>query len=185
MVKLLRSHYLRSCNMKIKDIIYSIVIAIIVAMLLFGNKNEVVLSPIEPSKQEIQIAERIIERNTIEVVNQKVLALKERELIDALNLEVRELRSYLESIRDTSSLEVIVDVQDTIIVALNEENEGLYSLVSIKDSVISLQDEIIGAKDVVIASKDAKIKKLKRQRNIAVGVAIAEGVIIGGILLKK
>lgn len=165
----------------LKGLLYAIVIIVLVTVLFKGKKDV----DLTPTKQEVKVVERIIEKNTIEIVKQKGLADQELLRIKELSREVNELRGYLDAIRDTSTCEMIVYVQDTLIVALNEENEGLYNLVDIKDSVISLQDEVISAKDTVISSLEVKYKKLKRQRNIAVGVAIAEGVIIGGILLKK
>ena len=59
---------------------------------------------------------------------------------------------------------------------------------NIYDNIIAVQDSVILLKDSVINSKDniynSKIKKIRRQRNTAVGVAFTELLLILGILVK-
>ena len=73
----------------------------------------------------------------------------------------------------------------------NKDSELLancYLQNNIYDNIIAVQDSVILLKDSVINSKDniynSKIKKIRRQRNTAVGVAFTELLLILGILVK-
>ena len=61
------------------------------------------------------------------------------------------------------------------------ENNIYNSIISAQDSVIILKDNIIRSNNNIYNSKN---KKIRRQRNTAVGIAFAEFLILVGILTK-
>ena len=77
------------------------------------------------------------------------------------------------------------------LIECNKDSELLancYLQNNIYDNIIAVQDSVIILKDSVINSNDkiysSKIKKVKKQRNTAIGVAFTELLLIIGILAK-
>lgn len=61
------------------------------------------------------------------------------------------------------------------------QNNIYSNIIAVQDSVIILKDSVINSNDKIYSSK---IKKVKKQRNTAIGVAFTELLLIIGILAK-
>jgi len=61
------------------------------------------------------------------------------------------------------------------------QNNIYDNIIAVQDSVIILKDSVINSNDKIYSSK---IKKVKKQRNTAIGVAFTELLLIIGILAK-
>ena len=77
------------------------------------------------------------------------------------------------------------------LIECNKDSELLancYLQNNIYDNIIAVQDSVIILKDSVINSNDkiysSKIKKVKKQRNVATGIAFTEFLILIGVLAK-
>jgi len=72
--------------------------------------------------------------------------------------------------------------QDSELLANCYLQNNIYSnIIAVQDSVIILKDSVINSNDKIYSSK---IKKVKKQRNTAIGVAFTEFLLIIGILVK-
>lgn len=119
-----------------------------------------------------------IEKKKVERLKEKVVKTKDK--IEVLDKEENKLQEKLDTARVNKDTTAIVFIQDEIINNLRSkevnylENEVTY------DSIICKQDTIIKVQDEQIAIRDSQIKKLKRQKMIAI---VGGSVILVTILI--
>jgi lipopolysaccharide export LptBFGC system permease protein LptF len=118
------------------------------------------------------------EKKQVERLKEKVIKTKDK--IVVLDKEEKRLQGFLDTARVNKDTTAIVFIQDEIINNLRSkevnylENEVTY------DSIICKQDTIIKVQDEQIAIRDSQIKKLKRQKMIAI---VGGSVILVTILI--
>lgn len=161
---------------KIKDTLIIAGIITVILMLVFKNNTKPVFK-IEPIKQiETRIEGKETEINTIE----KRIG-DENKIIDAITSEINTLKIDLENFKLKRDTVQIIQIQDTLIGALELENDHLNNVIDKKDSIIVAQRFIINDQDTVIAVLKNDSKKFKKQRNISL---LINGILTGVAILK-
>ena len=160
---------------KLKDIILSVGIIVIIIMLVFKQDKQVFEVPkIVEVEKIIEGKETVIERVQIEIV-------KESKLIKKLSTKIEQLRIELMKVKQVKDTIRIIEVQDTIIDKLTITNKRLDTVIVLRDSVIIDQRYIIESHDTINKVQEHNIKRLKRQRNIGI---LITGVVTLITLLK-
>lgn len=146
---------------------------VFVLFLIFRKDNQIVKVP---GKRTL---ERRIE-HTKELIPTYINANNsDKKEINALGLTVDELRESLEKAKKHRDTVIIVRTQDSLIYVLSTQGTVKDSLINRLEKVVGLQDQTIKNQDTLIMVKDHDIRKVKRQRNIATGLA----ALLGGVLI--
>lgn len=146
---------------------------VLVLFLIFRKDNQIVKVP---GKRTL---ERRIE-HTKELIPTYINANNsDKKEINALGLTVDELRESLEKAKKHRDTVIIVRTQDSLIYVLSTQGTVKDSLINRLEKVVGLQDQTIKNQDTLIMVKDHDIRKVKRQRNIATGLA----ALLGGVLI--
>lgn len=146
---------------------------VLVLFLIFRKDNQIVKVP---GKRTL---ERRIE-HTKELIPTYINANNsDKKEINALGLTVDELRESLEKAKKHRDTVIIIRTQDSLIYVLSTQGTVKDSLINRLEKVVDLQDQTIKNQDTLIMVKDHDIRKVKRQRNIATGLA----ALLGGVLI--
>lgn len=146
---------------------------VFVLFLIFRKDNQIVKVP---GKRTL---ERRIE-HTKELIPTYINANNsDKKEINALGLTVDELRESLEKAKKHRDTVIIIRTQDSLIYVLSTQGTVKDSLINRLEKVVGLQDQTIKNQDTLIMVKDHDIRKVKRQRNIATGLA----ALLGGVLI--
>lgn len=146
---------------------------VLVLFLIFRKDNQIVKVP---GKRTL---ERRIE-HTKELIPTYINANNsDKKEINALGLTVDELRESLEKAKKHRDTVIIIRTQDSLIYVLSTQGTVKDSLINRLEKVVGLQDQTIKNQDTLIMVKDHDIRKVKRQRNIATGLA----ALLGGVLI--
>lgn len=138
----------------------------------------ITINPVENHTDENTVVNNINQKEKISKEIQTVV-LHQKDTVYAISSEALMLRDQLKNFKFQRDTVMILAYSDTLIQKQDHQIGVLNRIVSNQDSVISLKDYIITSKDTLIALDKKKIKKLKRQRNIALGAAVlATGVAI-------
>ena len=122
----------------------------------------------------IEKSEKVVEYYTKEVINQK-------QIIASLQKTLNERFTELESAAAEKDTFQIVQIQDTIIGTLLQENQEWQKVSNHKDSIIVAQRFIINSKDTLLAIQAGDLKRVRRQRNWSI---LVNGLFAGLIIVK-
>lgn len=161
-----------------KDLIFIFVIILLglIVLHLFFRKDVQVL----PVPTEKVIVKRI-EQAKGEVNNYETIVQTDKKLVQELGGQIDNLFAELESLKNKRDTFKIIQKQDTLIGVLVKQSIVKDSVISGLDKMVFLQKGIIRDQDTVILLKDAKIKKLKRQRNISI---LTNGLLLTLLIIK-
>jgi len=161
-------------KIKIKDLVIFAGILVVIFMLIFGDSKDQVFN-ITPEK----VIETRIEGQETIIQTKEIHIIEESKIVDELRAEFDDLRADLEFLKTQRDTFQIIQIQDTIISVLDEENFHLRIIIGDQDSIIVAQRYIINSKDTIIAIGKHDLKRVKRQRNISIiGNLIGAAVII-------
>lgn len=138
-------------------------------------------APIYPVR-EVKTIEKAVQGKEKEIHNYFTQVNNEKKIIDAISKEIKDLRLQLDQVKSEKDTVLIIQIQDTLINLLTNENKHLRNVITNQDSIITAQRYIINSKDTIIAVKDNQIKKVKRQRNWSLA---ANGVLTGLVILNS
>lgn len=138
-------------------------------------------APIYPVR-EVKTIEKAVQGKEKEINNYITQVTNDKKIIEAISKEIKDLRLQLDHVKSEKDTVLIIQIQDTLINLLTNENTHLRKVVANQDSIIVAQRYIINSKDTIIAVKDNQIKKVKRQRNWSLA---ANGVLTGLVILKS
>lgn len=129
---------------------------------------------IKTIEHRIEGKETVIENVIPKIINQK-------EVINMLVDLRSSLEEQLDQVKNRKDTFQIIQIQDTLISVLKNENYRLNEVVVLQDSVIQAQRFIINSKDTIIAIAKADLKRIKKQRNWSL---LANGVLSGLLIVK-
>lgn len=152
----------------------------VLGLLIFQKPQQ----PIYPVSTRKVIEQRIEAKDTT-INNYITQVIDEKKIVSALSKEINEVKQQLEEVKNQRDTFQIVQIQDTLISILSDENNRLYNIIDWQDSIIVAQRYIINSKDTLIAIARSDSQKYKRQRNRSIAGNAVQGIIIGGLLLIK
>lgn len=131
---------------------------------------------------EVRTVETRIEGKDTLIKEIQTRIIHDNAQIEILSNQLADLKNDLINVKQARDTVMIVQIQDTIINTLTDENSHLRNVVVGQDSIIVAQRYIIDSKDTIISIGNTNIKKLKRQRNLSVLVNVIQGAIL---IIKK
>lgn len=138
-------------------------------------------TPVYPIR-EVKTIEKAVQGKEKEINNYITQVTNDKKIIAAISKEIKDLRIQLDHVKSEKDTVLIIQIQDTLINLLTNENTHLRKVVANQDSIIVAQRYIINSKDTIIAVKDNQIKKVKHQRNWSLA---ANGVLTGLVILNS
>ena len=155
---------------------YSILaILILVLILVFKRNDQIVKIP------KYKTVERVIEKQKDSVLIFNTKVVQDKKLIDTLNSKINGLQTTLETFKREKDTVRILHTQDELIGSLFEQSSAKDTLIVTLEKSVSLRDGIIKNQDTLLLIQKAKVKQVKRQRNIS----LLGNVILGGLLIIK
>jgi hypothetical protein len=175
---------------------------------VFRKKNKLIEENkelISDYKQRIYSNNLVIDSLIFELKNVKktdtVIKIKYKQRIDSVYVyNYSDYISFYDTLLHTNLLKtdtficfdsISVQKLTTKILHLQQDSELLancYIQNNLYSNIINIQDSVIMLKDSVNASLEAmykqKVKKVKKQRNVATGIAFTEFLILIGVLAK-
>jgi len=161
-------------KIQIKDILIFAGILAVILLLVFKKKPEQIfhVEPVKKIETRIEGKETFI--NTIE----KRIG-NETKIISEITSQIEFLRAELMNVKNKRDTFQIIQIQDTLINSLSNENWRLKNIVRDQDSIIVAQRYIINSKDTLISIGKFDLKRVKKQRNISLFFnALQTGIII-------
>jgi len=150
----------------------------------YQNTASVFMPDPDVVAKRIQLKDTVINHYLTQVITDK-------KLIQSFNRRIDSLRKELAQVKMIHDTVQIVQIQDTLINVLTFENGKLRNIINNQDSIIVAQRYIINSKDTLIRIAQTNLlnnqqlaKKYKRQRNWSIVGNVAQGLVIGGLLLK-
>jgi hypothetical protein len=128
-------------------------------------------------RKDLKIIENRIHTRELRIKDYTDSANNEKVIIASLSKQFLSLKQELEKYKNVRDTFNIIQVQDTIINVLDDENNRLKSVVNFQDSIILAQRYIINSKDTIITSQKFDVKRLKKQRNISVLLNVLLGTV--------
>lgn len=133
-----------------------------------------------PVSKQKTIEHRIEGKET--VINTQIpVVVQDKKTIAKLTLTLNDLKSELESVKNSRDTFNIIQIQDTMIHVLYARDKFKDDVIARQDTIITAQRYIIDSKDTIITTQKFDIKKLKKQR---LGLSIY-GLLMTGVAILK
>lgn len=176
--KTVKNPYLYTMNKQLIVPILSFLAIISLIFIVVFRKDPAPIYPV----REVKTIEKAVQGKEKEIHNYFTQVNNEKKIIEVISKEIKDLRVQLDQVKAEKDTVLIIQIQDTLINLLTNENTHLRKVVANQDSIIVAQRYIINSKDTIIAVKDSQIKKVKRQRNWSLA---ANGVLTGLVILNS
>jgi len=160
--------------MKTKDyIMLTCLLALggIVAFLYLRKDSQIIPVPVVSTlEKRIETQKELIPQITTQIKTDK-------KLVDSLSRKISEINEQLKVSKQKHDTVLIIKEQDKLITELFKESQKKDCVITNLDKLVGVQEIIIKNQDTLILVDKAQIKKLKRQRNIAILTTIVAGVV--------
>lgn len=152
-------------NRKSIKLFKQLLLAVAILFLIFRPTSSSITLP---GKSTIKTIETRVEGKETEIKTYITRIENEKVIIDAMSLSLDALQLQLDSIRSIKDTVKIIQIQDTVIHGFKELTGVLKNTIADQDSVIKVQRYIINSKDTIIEIDKKDIRRIKRQRNMAI-----------------
>lgn len=160
---------------RVYKILSFLAIVFLVITVIFKKDQQII--PVTNTKiieKRIQVG-----KDSVIIYNTKIV--QDKKLIDTLNSKINGLQTSLENFKQKKDTIRIIQTQDKLIGSLLHQSSAKDTLINTLENSLEVRDAIINSQDTLILIQKAKVKKVKRQRNIS----LLGNVILGTLLIIK